>query len=144
MENVKDKLGYLSFAEKSWEVLDNSLHILRDVKLRFCKCCQNCFDQEEVSLPEWHSKRSSCLLPCQSFHNSIFDVFTSKFSASRDVSLKCVYSCQSEYATSKFGEEDQTICEEKCYETFWKSQKQINEELRVEYEKVFFKKFNKY
>lgn len=143
MEDIKDKLGYLSFAEKSWEELDRSLHLLRDVKLKFCRCGESCFTKEEVPLNSWRSIRTACLSDCQAAHNSIFDIFSSKFIGGRDDSVKCVYSCHTEFATSKFGEEDQTICEEKCYEEFWRIQKQLNQELQNQYEKVYLKKFTK-
>jgi len=142
MDDVKNKLGYLSFAEKSWQELEKALSLLRNVKLRFCLCSENCFDKPEVSLEDWKSVRTSCLEECQAPHTAIFDVFIQRFPDSRNSSARCVYQCESEYAQSKFGEEDQTICEEKCYEEMWKTGLSINQDLRDQYAKIYQEKFN--
>lgn len=141
MDKVKDKLGYTSFAEKAWQELEECLRLLRNVKLRFCQCSENCFDQPEVDLKNWKDLRMSCLEECQSPHNAIFDIFNKKFPQNRDSSTRCIYQCESEFAQSKFGEEDMTICEEKCYEVMLSNLQGLNQDLNDQYRKIYIEKF---
>lgn len=141
MERAKDKLGYTSFGEKAWEELENCLRLLRNVKLRFCDCSESCFEKPEVDLKSWKEVRLGCLEECQIPHNGFFDVFNEKFPQYRDSSTRCIYQCESEYTQTKYGEEDMTICEEKCYEVMFNNLLGLKKDLNDQYLKIYVEKF---
>jgi hypothetical protein len=141
MEDIKKKLGYYSFAQLSWEELDKGLHLLRNVKYRFCKCSENCYSQPEVAFNDWKRIRGDCIQRCQQAHDKIFQVFYKEFTAPRDQCLSCVLECGSEYPISKYGEEDMKICEEKCYESLLQKIVDLNSQLNSSYQSIYLEKF---
>ncbi|OMJ83193.1 hypothetical protein SteCoe_15975 [Stentor coeruleus] len=143
-EDVKGKLAYESFPERSWEEIDKSLHLLRDVKYKFTRCAEECYSQGPENLSIWENVRNSCVQTCQNAHDSIFSVFTSNFSPNRDTCLHCALDCGTEYPISKYGEEDLRICEEKCYEKFYKDMVEMNQALENKYQSVYLQKYKHY
>ena len=59
----------------------------------------------------------------------------------RDNCLKCVLECDTEHPKSKFGEEDMTICEEKCYENFFYKMQEIKSDLNNIYQSIYLQKY---
>lgn len=70
MDNL-EKLDYESFRQKSFDSLQDSLKLLRDVKYHYAKCGERCYTTD--SLPD------RCMVQCNTMHDVFFTIFNTAY-----------------------------------------------------------------
>ncbi|CAG9314249.1 unnamed protein product [Blepharisma stoltei] len=141
MDDLKRKLSYYSFTQQCEEELEKGLKILRNVKVKYSKCAESCYSGDPIQLEDWKKVRGNCVKECQEMHDTFFGIFNKKFPNDSNQCKKCVFGCASEYPVSKYGEEDLTICEEKCYEKLLGNLIDMNSSLKETYKSTFLESF---